>query len=281
MAPELGAWAAFPLRLTQLTIALGYFFAGSTKLAKSGLDWINGYTLQGIMVEYHSGWTDTLSRHHFLLVLMSIGLLVGQVGFPLVLVWRATRWFFLPVAVLFHVTAMQTMSTGPFLTLWLTLVAFLELERVPAFLGRVVGEGRSWRRLVAGFLLAAFAWGTSVLYLERKPEGLVLLFVPLGCAFVLMCCPRFLAPLELAFDPGSPRARHALAWITAGDWAGRIRSRASSGSALRVWDPAGRELNGVRRVLALLVRLPLGILVAPWVGRDAYVQPSRADEARK
>jgi len=265
LVPEQGAWAAFPLRLVQLTAALGYFFAGSTKLAISGLDWANGYTLQGVMVEYRSDWSGPLSDQHALLVLMSAGLLFGQVGFPLALVSRAARWVFVPLMIVFHLMAMKTMATGPFLTLWLTLAAFVELERVPAFLARTTGRGPLARRAALVLLYAVLAAGTLALYLDNKPAWLALLLVPAALAGVLWCFPRLLPPLEIVVDPA--RAGRFRAWGSACDWGARLRWREEAGSALRVRRADGRELRGAARALALLVRLPPALVAAPFVVR--------------
>jgi hypothetical protein len=183
--PERAPWAALPLRMTQLTIAIGYFFSGATKLAVSGLEWANGYTLMGIMVENRSPWTDHLSGHHALLVLMSATLLLAQSGFPLVLAWSPLRWLFVPLAVLFHFMAMKTMATGPFLTLVLTLSAFVALERVPAVLACSARTGPWWRRSLAIGAFAAFAWWIAALYCANKPEWFPWLLAPAGVALVL------------------------------------------------------------------------------------------------
>lgn len=272
--PERAAWAALPLRFAQITLALGYFFAGATKLAKSGLEWINGYTLQGIMVEYHSAWSGYLIEHNGLLVLMSIGLLFGQVGFPLVFLGTWARWLFVPLMILFHLMAMQTMATGTFLTLWLALSAFLALERIPAFLERWVGSGPGPRRIVLGALLAVLAYGLVAIYAGDKPVLLPLLFLPVAALLGLAACPRLLPPIQVRFDPRVTRERRAAAWIAAADWARRIELRAEelrsegAGDGLRVLDAQGQALEG--GPFRVLARLPLALLCAPFLaGRFA------------
>jgi hypothetical protein len=264
--PEHAPWAALPIRLTQLTLAFGYFFAGATKLAISGLAWANGYTLMGIMVEYRSPWS-----HHFygsqpLLVLMSIGLLCGQIGFPLVFLGTVWRWIFLPFVVLFHVMAMKTMGTGTFLTLWFALSAFLALERIPEFLQRFVGAGPAWRRLAVGLAFGTALWLTLSIYTANKPAWMAWLIVPTAFTLALAALPRFLAPLELAYDTRSHAAAEAVASLAALDWAHRLRFVATTAEHRRP------------RLGALALRLPLGLPALPLLGRwlEACAQPSPA-----
>ncbi|HEX6884186.1 MAG TPA: hypothetical protein VF530_12480 [Planctomycetota bacterium] len=262
--PERAPWAALPLRLTQLTIACGYFFSGVTKLAISGLGWANGYTLMGIMVEYRSPWS-----HHFyasppLLVLMSVGLLCGQIGFPLAFLGTFFRWVFVPIAVLFHVMAMKTMGTGTFLTLWLTLSSFVALERIPAVLMRLVGGGPVWRRVLVAGAFGTGAWLTLAIYVGNKPGWMAWLCLPVGIVLLLAALPRLLAPIELAYDPRSGAARAAAATLAALDWAHRLRLV-----------PIGPG-TGAPSVLALAARLPLGLVALPFLPalRGALAQPS-------
>lgn len=264
--PARAAWAALPLRLTQLTIAIGYFFAGASKLARSGPDWANGYTLQGIMVEYDSAWSSALVGHHALLVVMSFGLLFGQLGFPLVFAWSPARWVFLPLVILFHVMAMQTMATGTFLTLWFALAAFVALERVPDWLARVVGAGPVWRRALSALVLAGLTWATLAIYLAKKPEWLPWLLVPIGFAVLLWSLPGLAPPLEVRYDPRDPGQARAIACLSAADWGRRIAFLSESPRAsLAVYTAAPRELRGLRAAFALLVRLPLAPFVLPFV----------------
>jgi hypothetical protein len=184
VCPERAPWAALPLRVTQLTIAIGYFFSGATKLAVSGLAWANGYTLMAIMAENRSPWSEYFLEHRGLLVLMSLVLLLGQTGFPLVLVSTGLRWLFVPLLVLFHFMAMKTMATGTFLTLTLTLSAFVALERVPEVVARSTRTGPWWRRLLAMGAFAAFSWWLAALYCANKPEWFPWLLAPAAAALV-------------------------------------------------------------------------------------------------
>src|SRR5690606_14115540 len=94
--PETSELARFPIRFAQLAIAIGYFFAGASKLWIGGIDWFNGYTLQGIMLGHDNEWSRFFAQSVLGCQVQSIGVVATQVLFPLVFVWRASRWFFLP-----------------------------------------------------------------------------------------------------------------------------------------------------------------------------------------
>ncbi len=220
--PETAEWAALPIRFTQITAALGYFFAGATKLVLAGPGWANGYTLQGIMLEYNSPWSEALASNILVLTVMSAGLLFVQVSFPLVFV-PGLRWFYVPMAIVFHLMAMQTMATGSFITLWFTLACFVDLERVPAFLSRTVASGPFWRRIAVGGALVGFAWLTFQLYFKHVPLWLALPLVPLAVTCLLGLLPQL--KREIRFDPRDAAARRRVAWLDAFDGSNRLTFR--------------------------------------------------------
>ena len=271
--PERAPWAKLPLLVTQITAALGYFFSGASKLVIGGWDWANGYTLQGIMLEYPSPWTEAMVGNVFLCRLMSFGLVFVQASFPLVflpITWRGTkralRWFYLPMAVLFHLLAMQTMATGPFITLWFTLVAFVELEKVPAFLRRNLLGGPLPLRIVWTLAVLGASVGTALLYTRFMPRWFLLVLLPVAATAVSAWLRR--DRLAVRFDPGDARARVRVAWLSAFDWAGRLRFEPKGGT------PAGLEVRGGGGPLvghgglaAARSELPLVRLVLPWAGR--------------
>lgn len=133
--------AAAPLRLTQVTIALGYFGAGMAKLLLGGPDWFNGYTLQGIMLGHDAVLSRTMAQSVLLCQLQSVGLVSVQVAFPAVLRWPRLGWLLLPAATGFHLMTWLTMDTGPYLRLWLLLFVFVPMERIPAAMRRWLRGG--------------------------------------------------------------------------------------------------------------------------------------------
>ncbi len=225
--PSVARYAAFPIRATQLAIAIGYFFAGTTKLAIGGAAWANGYTLQAIMLEYRSPWSEPLSDNVLMCQLMQVGLLVVQGSFPLVFLHRKLRWFYVPMAVMFHLMAMQTMSTGHFMTLWFPLLAaFIDWELVPDFLRRNVRDARWPRRIVTFVALAAASALVAAIFFEpRPPWMLASLTVPVGLGAWLMLP---IEPRSITLRNGSVASRLKGALLSCLNWGGTLRFRSSS-----------------------------------------------------
>lgn len=260
-APTLAARAALPLRLTQITIALGYVFSGWTKLAVSGFGWANGYTLQGIMLEFDAPWTDFFAGEPAWCAAMSVGLLAFQTSFFLIFVRAVLRWVFIPLAVAFHVMTWKTMSTGPFLTLWFTLACFVPWERTPAFLSARVLAGPAWRRVLWSAATLAAAAGLVRAYFEFLPRVYALGLLPLVVALALpVLAPT---PLRVPVDR-SRRGGARLAAVLRGlDWTRRLRLVEPSADATPADAPRAAAL--VRRLPALLLASPL--LAVPVVRR--------------
>lgn len=169
-----------PIRILQATLVLGYCGAGLSKLILGGLDWFNGYTLQGIMLGHDSYWSWDVGQSPLLCQLQSIGVVTVQACFPLVLLWRPSRWFFLPMATGFHLMTWMTMDTGPYMRVWLLLPVFVHMERIPAWLRQ---------RLAGPVIPALFVAALVVTYLALV-GGVAARAVPmwglLGCAGVLL-----------------------------------------------------------------------------------------------
>jgi hypothetical protein len=92
------AVSGMPLALAQVTLAIGYCAAGLAKVILGGPEWFNGYTLQGIMLGHDGDWSRAFAGSVFWCQVQSVGVVLVQAAFPLVFVWPASRWFFLPAA---------------------------------------------------------------------------------------------------------------------------------------------------------------------------------------
>jgi hypothetical protein len=121
-SPRAGAGAelrgeafGWPVRLAMVTIALAYFFVGFQKLRYSGIDWVTSDNLRWVL--YASSDSQLHSNSLALFVadrawlahLFAAGTLVVELGFPLVLFWPRSKWFFIPGAVLLHLGIGLTM----------------------------------------------------------------------------------------------------------------------------------------------------------------------------
>jgi predicted DCC family thiol-disulfide oxidoreductase YuxK len=292
-APTHAPCAALPWRATQITAAIGYGFAGASKIAIGGLTWLNGYTLQGTMLEYNAPWTEFLARSVLLCSLMSIAVVVIQGTFPLVFLSRRLRWFYVPGAILFHLVSWKTLDTGLFLTLWMTLASFIELDRVPAFVHARATRGPRWLRVA--WMLAVFASAAIVvrLYFDTLPAWAPLAILPLLAAVALACNRE--AELDVIYDGDCGVCRTTIAWLAASNWSRRLRfldfGRWENVAALHpsldrdaclrdmhVLTREGRVHAGYDAYRAVAWRLPLTMWIAPLmsvpgvshVGRRVY-----------
>ena len=116
----------WPMRLTQVTIAIGYCAAGFTKLLQPG--WMNGYTLQGIVLGHRGPFADVAASHVGVCQVLSIASVATQTLVPLCLWWPRLLFWLLPAGVCFHLGTWATMDTGPYLTLWTCWIAFVPLD---------------------------------------------------------------------------------------------------------------------------------------------------------
>jgi hypothetical protein len=252
-APTTSPLAALPLRLCMVSIAIGYSASGLTKLAIAGPGWANGYSLMAHLMHYHNAWSEALCQSAAWCRLMSVVTLACQAGFPLVLLVPATRWVLLPAAVGFHVTTWFAMDTGPYMTLWFLLIAFLPLERVPAWLMARWRAGGLQRLL--GLVVCGAPTGLVLFVLSHYfPWWAALVLLPPAWALCLpLIHPR---PLEVVVPRGRERW---LAWLAAIDWAGRLRLTAGDVAEVRLVDEQGHVRTGpeARRVLRGRLALPL------------------------
>lgn len=223
VVPRTSEFAGWPLRLTQVTVAVGYFFAGASKLYKGGLERLNGYTLQGIMMGHDNDWSGFFSASVDACRIMSVGLVAVQVTFPLVLVWPAAAWVYVPLATSFHLLTWKTMDTGPYMTLWLTMAAaFVPLERVPGRLRAWLTTGPPGRRILVGLGAAALAvLVVGVLAMNLPGWALAVGLAPVVVAAGIGWARP--APMTVIYDGGCGLCRRALAILLALDWCRALR----------------------------------------------------------
>jgi hypothetical protein len=106
----------WPVRLAMVTIALAYFFVGFQKLRYSGIDWATADNLRWVLYASSDSQAhpNTLALfvadRAWLAHLFAAGTMVVELGFPLVLFWPRSRWFFIPGAILLHLGIGLTMK---------------------------------------------------------------------------------------------------------------------------------------------------------------------------
>ena len=202
--PTVAEGAALPIRFTQISVAIGYCAAGFSKMFMVGPEWLNGYTLQSIMLGTASPLSELAAADVGIVRIMSIGAVALQITFPICLFVPRLRWIYLPGVVGFHLSTWLTAGTGPYSALWGTaLAAFIPFERRP----------RVTALLVAAWILifTDIAWAAVLL-------------VPLAVALLRR-------RVDVIYDGKCDLCRRTVATIRALDWGGRVRLL-----DLRDWD---------------------------------------------
>jgi predicted DCC family thiol-disulfide oxidoreductase YuxK len=146
--PELSPHARWPLRLMQVMLSLAYFSAGYSKLMNGGLAWLNGYTLAhyiaGDAIVRGSAFGVWLARHMALLRLMSVGALVIELGFWVVLFWPRLVWLGVVAGAGLHV-GIYVLQRAPFPQFIALYVVFIdELRRYSPFRRRAAKPAPVW-----------------------------------------------------------------------------------------------------------------------------------------
>lgn len=125
-------WAAWPLLLVRWLVVLAYLSAASSKLLTSGLDWVNGSTLQyftflkGMALERNVGvW---ISEHHLAARGLSIVTLAFEATFFVVMLRPRLAWVYLPVGAAMHTSIFLSVG-APFFQFVALYVVFLPLRQ--------------------------------------------------------------------------------------------------------------------------------------------------------
>ena len=121
-------FARWPLLLIRWVLALAYFSAAYHKLRVSGLDWMNGYTLQYYMLRDAVRWDMPLGlwlgQQYWLILVMSVVTIVWEATFFLLLIFPSLALIYLPLGLGFHTGTWVAMNAR-FLTFMALYAAFV------------------------------------------------------------------------------------------------------------------------------------------------------------
>jgi predicted DCC family thiol-disulfide oxidoreductase YuxK len=121
-------YARWPLLVIQWLFALIYLSAAISKLFQSGLDWMNGYTLQFYMIEDGLRWGSSLGlwvgQHHYLAIVLSWVTIIFEATFFLTLIFPALAIIYVPVGTGFH-TGIYLIQRAPFFQFIAAYTVFL------------------------------------------------------------------------------------------------------------------------------------------------------------
>jgi hypothetical protein len=131
--------ATWALRLTQCLLALAYFSTGSSKLLDGGFAWVNGWTLQRIVLTDYARFGMPaglwVMESYWLCVAAAVGTLIVETFFFVAVFVPATRKYILASGAALHIGIYLTMA-APFFTFIALYVTFVDIEALR----------RRWRR---------------------------------------------------------------------------------------------------------------------------------------
>lgn len=183
-ASGVSEFARFPLRCTQVSLAIGYGCSGLSKWVLAGPQWANGYTLMSFLSEFDRPWTPWVVGGVERMTIFSVFALAVQVTFPLILVWPRLAWFFVPAVISNHVVNWMTMDTGPYASLWILTFAFVPFERVPTWVSESLRSTSWFRRVLAVVAplapMALIGWLWFAHYLPPWSASIAVVLVAAG-----------------------------------------------------------------------------------------------------
>jgi hypothetical protein len=110
-------FARWPILLIQWFFVLMYLSAVYSKMANSGLEWMNGYTLQYYLAVDSMRWDSPLatwlSQHHLFIMFVQWVVMLFQATFWLAVIYPRLRWIYVPLGLSFHVGILLTLK-APF-----------------------------------------------------------------------------------------------------------------------------------------------------------------------
>ena len=279
LIPKTGQFAGWPLHLIQISISIAYCAAGLSKLIIVGPIWMNGYTVQGTMLNADGPLSYLLAQSVVLCSVMSAITVAFEVFFPIVLFWPLSRWLVLPVMFSFHLLSWGTGIIGnSYIGLWYMLICFVPLEKFGSWMLAVINTGSLFRRVTCTAVTMVFIAGVLFLYCIETPSALYIFFFFPAYAAYLAIRPSYRT--DLIYDGSSDLCKKTVGIISALDWSQRIRffdttqwdkvleihpdlKREGCMSHLHAIDTSGNITCGYEAYRLLAWRLPLVAPLAP------------------
>ena len=136
--PGESAVYGWPLGLAMIVTAGAYFFAGAAKFWHSGLDWVTSENMRWILYAASDKQSDPnglallIADHPVLAHGLAGATLFVELTFPIVLVWSAARWLYVPAVVLLHVGIYLAMGLDYWAQIITVVLVFAGWDRVLA-----------------------------------------------------------------------------------------------------------------------------------------------------
>jgi predicted DCC family thiol-disulfide oxidoreductase YuxK len=178
---ETSEMARWPILLIQWTLVLIYLSAFISKIVRddSLLHWLNGYTLRYYMLQDGLRWQSDLgvflSQYHVLAVLLSIGTVVFEAAFVLLIFFPRLAWLFLPFGTVFHLS-IYIIQRAPFFSFIVAYSVFVPWARAFDYLStrlrktEIFYDGQCPLCRQSMYTLNYFDWLERVTYRDLNSE---------------------------------------------------------------------------------------------------------------
>jgi uncharacterized membrane protein (DUF485 family) len=102
----------------QLCIALPYTIAGIEKFLIAGFAWFQADTLKAYLHLHAQPWGLWVAQSDVICILLSVVMMLLELGFVLVVFFTKAKWIFLPLGVLFHIGTFTLLNIGAIVHPW-------------------------------------------------------------------------------------------------------------------------------------------------------------------
>lgn len=144
--PRAGEAYGWPGKMVLVFLSTGYFLAGYSKIATSGLAWIFSDNFKNILIESRYGfsssppvtdWGGYVAGMGPLCICLAAATIIGEMLYPLALFSRRLRWVLVPSALLAHMLIL--LLVGPrFFTFMIVSLFWVRWDAVEDRLRRAV-----------------------------------------------------------------------------------------------------------------------------------------------
>jgi hypothetical protein len=115
---------SWSLQLIRISIAMVYFLSSLEKIFISQFSWLKPDTLKTYMAFHETELSNFISEYDWLCILISVGTLLFQLSFILIIFRPRHKWFWIVGGILFHTGTLLVMNIGHPLNPWILVYMF-------------------------------------------------------------------------------------------------------------------------------------------------------------
>ena len=125
---------SWSLQLIRISIAMVYFLSSLEKIFISQLSWLKPDTLKTYMRFHETSLSAFIIQHDLLCILISVGTILFQLSFILIIFFPGLKWIWIVGGILFHTGTLLVMEIGHPLNPWiLVYIFFIDWTKVYTF----------------------------------------------------------------------------------------------------------------------------------------------------